>query len=87
MEVVRELVPYFSITIAGGLLATALTTWADALVEPHLSSHAQRTLVVAVVYLGSYALFFLLKFFSLDKLMASRRIGRRAGAGGPATTS
>jgi putative flippase GtrA len=71
-SLVKDLLPYFSITIAGGLLATALTTWADDLVEPHLHSHGIRTLVVAVVYLGSYALFFLLKFFLLDRLMATR---------------
>jgi len=61
--------------IGGGLAATALTTIADHLLTPLLVGRGDRTIALDVVYLSSYALFFMIKFALLNKVMTRRKPG------------
>ena len=70
-----ELLPYLAIVIGGGLAATALTTIADHLLTPLLVGRGDRTIALDVVYLSSYALFFMIKFALLNKVMTRRKPG------------
>ena len=69
---VSELLPYLAIVIGGGLAATAMTTLADHLLTPLLSGRGGRTIALDLVYLSSYALFFVVKFALLNKVMTRR---------------
>ncbi len=71
--VLSELLPYLMITFGGGLAATGLTTLADKVINPLLTSRGERSLVLDCAYLGSYGLLVLVKFALLDRLMARRR--------------
>lgn len=72
--VLRELVPYIVIIVAGGLAATGLTTLTDHVIAPLLTtSHAWRTVILNAVYLASYAILFVLKFALLNQVLASRK--------------
>ncbi|HWC81979.1 MAG TPA: GtrA family protein [Pseudonocardiaceae bacterium] len=73
-----ELLPYLAIVIGGGLAATALTTIADHFLTPLLTARGGRTIVLDVVYLASYALFFVLKFALLNKVFTRSRTAPRA---------
>jgi putative flippase GtrA len=68
-----ELAPYLAIVIGGGLAATALTTLADHLLTPLLAGRGDRTIALDLVYLSSYALFFVVKFALLNKVMTRRK--------------
>jgi putative flippase GtrA len=68
-----ELVPYFLITLTGGLAATGLTTLADKLINPLIEGRGGRSLVLDCAYLGSYGVFVLLKFTLLDRLMTRKQ--------------
>ncbi|HEX3780468.1 MAG TPA: GtrA family protein [Pseudonocardiaceae bacterium] len=68
-----ELLPYLMITFGGGIAATGLTTLADKVINPLLTSRGERSLVLDCAYLGSYGLLVLVKFALLDRLMARRR--------------
>lgn len=88
----RELVPYLAIVIGGGLAATGLTTLADHLIAPLVDGRGIRTVALNAAYLGSYALFVVLKFALLDRLLARepRPVVNRERGGAtrtPASTS
>ena len=68
-----ELLPYLLITLGGGVAATTLTTLADKIINPLLTSRGERSIVLTCAYLGSYGVFVLVKFALLDRLMARRR--------------
>jgi putative flippase GtrA len=71
--VLRELLPYIVIIVAGGLAATGLTTLTDHVIAPLLTTnHAWRTVLLDVVYLASYAILFVVKFAALNKVFAVR---------------
>ncbi|HEY2695932.1 MAG TPA: GtrA family protein [Pseudonocardiaceae bacterium] len=72
-SVLTELVPYFAITLTGGLAATGLTTLADKLINPLIDGRGGRSLVLDCAYLGSYGVFVLVKFTLLDRLMTRKR--------------
>lgn len=69
---VRELLPYLAIVVGGGLAATGLTALADHLLGPALAGRGLRTIALNLVYLGSYALFFVVKFALLDRVLGGR---------------
>ncbi|HKN95562.1 MAG TPA: GtrA family protein [Pseudonocardiaceae bacterium] len=71
----RELLPYVVIIVAGGLAATGLTTLTDHVIAPLLTNHAWRTVLLDVVYLASYAVLFVVKFALLNKVFA---VGKQA---------
>lgn len=77
---VRELVPYLAIIIAGGLAATGLTTLTDHVLAPMITARGWRTVTVDMAYLASYAILFVAKFALLDKVFGARR-GKRTPAG------
>lgn len=80
---VRELLPYVVIIVAGGLAATGLTTLTDHVIAPLLTNHVWRTVILDIVYLASYAVLFVVKFALLNKVFAIRRQsdGTPAGQG------
>lgn len=80
-----ELLPYAAIVIGGGLAATAVTTLADHLLTPLLTGRGDRTIALDVVYLASYALFFVLKFALLNKVFTRRAGTTRQPRQDPAT--
>jgi putative flippase GtrA len=75
-----ELLPYFAITLTGGLAATGLTTLADKLINPLIEGRGGRSLVLDCAYLGSYGVFVLVKFTLLDRLMTRKRRSAPAAA-------
>lgn len=68
----RELLPYLAIILGGGLAATALTSLADHFLQPVLTGRGDRTIILDAVYLASYALFFVVKFALLNRVLGSR---------------
>ncbi|HEX3791446.1 MAG TPA: GtrA family protein [Pseudonocardiaceae bacterium] len=81
---VRELLPYLAIIIGGGLAATALTSLADHLLSPMLTGRGDRTIALDAVYLASYAVFFVVKFALLNRVLAARSAARSATPAVPA---
>jgi putative flippase GtrA len=79
-SVLTELVPYFMITLTGGLAATGLTTLADKLINPLIDGRGGRSLVLDCAYLASYGVFVLVKFTLLDRLMTRKRRTAAAAA-------
>ncbi|MGH3437867.1 MAG: GtrA family protein [Sciscionella sp.] len=73
----KELLPYLAVIVAGGIASTGLVTLADALLEPVLASRGWRTIILDLVYLGSYGLLFVVKFALLDRLVfrGSHKVG------------
>jgi putative flippase GtrA len=69
---VRELVPYLTIIVIGGLAATGLTTLSDHELAPLITNHAWRTVTLDVTYLASYAVLFVVKFALLNKVVARK---------------
>lgn len=79
-NLLTELVPYFAITLTGGLAATGLTTLADKIINPLIEGRGGRSLVLDCAYLGSYGIFVLVKFTLLDRLMTRKRRSAPAAA-------
>ena len=67
--IVRELLPYLTIIVVGGLAATALTTFSDHELAPLITNHAWRTVTLDVTFLASYAVLFVAKFALLNKVV------------------
>lgn len=84
-QLLTELLPYAAIVIGGGLAATSVTTLADHVLAPLLSGRGEETIALDVVYLGSYALFFVLKFALLNTVFTRRAGTTRRPRRGPAT--
>lgn len=72
--VLRELLPYWVITLGTAALAIAATTAADGLVRHAVSDRGERSFLLGVVYLAAYGFVFVIKFALFDGwVFASRR--------------
>ncbi|HEY1570720.1 MAG TPA: GtrA family protein [Pseudonocardiaceae bacterium] len=73
-SLVREVLPYVVIIAAGGLAATGLTTLTDHVIAPLVTTnHAWRTVILDVVYVGSYAALYVVKFALLNKVFTTHK--------------
>ena len=82
---VREMLPYWVITLGTAALAIAATTAADGWVRHAVAERSERSLLLGVVYLGAYSLVFVIKFALFDGWVFSHK--RSAGAAAPAAES
>ncbi|MEY7971584.1 GtrA family protein [Saccharomonospora xinjiangensis] len=64
-----ELLPYFVVIGLAGVASVGLTTFAGWLTEPLNLSGFVRIVVLDAVFLGSYAVVFVMKFALLDRLV------------------
>jgi putative flippase GtrA len=83
---VREVLPYLAVIVAGGLLSTGLITLADHLLQPVLANRGFRTLALDGVYVASYGLLFVVKFLILDRLVFRGEPPREVPAPEPSET-
>lgn len=68
----RELLPYIAIVLVTVALAVMMTGLADRIVDDLDVSDLARTLIVGAVFLGVYAVMFVLRFFLFDRLFTGR---------------
>lgn len=83
--VLRELLPYWVITLGTAALAIAATTAADGLVRHAVSDRDERSLLLGVVYLAAYGLVFVIKFVLFDGWVFSAKRSCPAATAVPAT--
>lgn len=62
----RELLPYWVITLGTAALAIAATTAADGLVRHAVSDRGERSFLLGLVYLAAYGFVFVIKFALFD---------------------
>jgi putative flippase GtrA len=79
----REMVPYW-LTVVGTAVAAALVTgWVNGLVRGATTSHNVRAVADAAAYVGTYGLFFVVKYLIFDRLFSTgHREVATASAGG-----
>lgn len=77
-SIMREVLPYIVIIVAGGLAATRITSLTDHLLAPLVTNHALRTIALNVAYLFSYALLFVIKFALLNKVFGRKATAKAA---------
>lgn len=70
--IVRELLPYLVIIIAGGFAATGITTLTDHILAPLVTNRGWRTVTLDAAYLASYAALFVVKFALLNKVFGRK---------------
>lgn len=68
----REVVPYVVIVLVTLVLAVLMTGVADRVVDDLDISDLARTLIVGAVFLGVYAVMFVLRFFLFDRLFSQQ---------------
>lgn len=68
----RELLPYIVIVLVTLVLAVVMTNLADRVVDGLDISDLARTLIVGAVFLGVYAVMFVLRFFLFDRLFTQQ---------------
>lgn len=79
----RELLPYLIIIVTTAVLASLITTAADAWLTDRIDSHFWQVVLVGIAFLGTYGVMFVIKFFLFDRLIF---VGPR-GSHTPATRS
>lgn len=79
----RELLPYIVIIVVTALLASVITTAADAWLHDRVSSQFWQVVLVGIAFLGTYGVMFVIKFFLFDRFIFT---GSRPGRT-PATRS
>lgn len=62
----REMLPYWAITLSTAVLAIAATTAVDGWVRRTVAERGDRSLLLGVVYLAAYAVVFVVKFALFD---------------------
>ena len=62
----RQMLPYWVITLGTAALAIAATTAVDGWVRHSVSGRSERSLLLAVVYLAAYGFVFVIKFALFD---------------------
>lgn len=65
----RELLPYLIIIVVTALLASLITTAADAFLHERIASHFWQVVLVGIAFLGTYGVMFVVKFFLFDRLI------------------
>lgn len=73
--VLRELLPYLLIIVAGGFAATGITTLTDHVLAPLVTNRGWRTVTLDAAYLFSYAALFVIKFALLNKVFGRKATG------------
>ncbi len=63
---VREMLPYWVITLGTAALAIAATTAADGWVRHAVAGRSEQSFLLAVVYLAAYGVVFVIKFALFD---------------------
>jgi putative flippase GtrA len=76
----REMLPYWVITLSTAALAIAATTAADVWVRHVVSGRGERSVLLAAVYLAAYGLVFVIRFALYDGLVFSSKRSRAAAA-------
>lgn len=66
---VQEMLPYFLVIAASGMVAVGVATLVQHAIAPMGWSNAERTTVLEVANIASYALVFVFKFALLDRLV------------------
>jgi putative flippase GtrA len=80
--VLRQLVPYWVITLGTAALAISMTTAADAWVRHAISGRGERSILLGAVYPAAYGLLFLVKFALFDGwVFSARRTAAAAESG------
>ncbi len=69
----RELIPYWVITLGTAALAIVATTAADGLVRRAVSDRGERSFLLGLVYLAAYGLVFVIKFVLFDNWVFSAK--------------
>jgi putative flippase GtrA len=69
----REVLPYVAIVLLTLGLAIVMTGLADRIVDQLDVSDVVQTLIVGAVFLGVYAVVFVLRYFLLDRLFSRQR--------------
>ena len=83
-HIMREVVPYLAMTLAGLIFATWATGVAGSALQHSHYSHGARTVLVGLAYMGSFAALWLAKFAVNEVLFGPpgrRRQRRRAAPG------
>ena len=81
---VREMLPYWTITLGTAVLAIAITTAVDGWVSRSVAERDDRSLLLGAVYLAAYGFVFVIKFVLFDGWVFS---AKRAAAAAPAVES
>ncbi len=71
--VLREMLPYWVITLGSAALAIAATTAADGLVRHSVADQGARSVLLAAVYCAAYCLVFVIKFALFDGWVFSHK--------------
>lgn len=86
--VLRELLPYWVITLGTAALAIAATTAADGVVRRAVGDRGERSFLLGLVYLAAYGLVFVVKFVLFDNwVFSAKRSCGGAAAAVPAAES
>ncbi|MGI8696699.1 MAG: GtrA family protein [Mycobacteriales bacterium] len=64
----KEILPYWITAVITWVVASLVTGWVNGLVRTHTSSHAVRTTIDAIAYLGTYGALFVIKYAVFDRL-------------------
>jgi putative flippase GtrA len=82
--VLREMFPYWAITLGTAVLAIATTTAVDGWVSRSVAERGDRSLLLGAVYLAAYSFAFVIKFALFDGWVFS---AKRSAAAAPVVES
>ena len=82
VHALREMLPYWAITLGTAALAIAATTAADGWVRHAVPARGEQSFLLGVVYLGAYSLLFVIKFALFDGwVFSAKRAAATAESG------